>query len=579
MSQAANCSALRRWGHCLKRWRALAGRLSLGWGLWLCAWLGMWSVAVAQPLGPVTPPAPLAQAALDSPRLALIRARGQLIVGVKTDYPPFGQLDAAGRSEGLEHDLAADLARRLGVQLSKVAVTGANRLQKLEEGSIDVVLATLGDTADRRRIATLIEPNYYASGVTLLMPPELHVRDWSELRGRSVCATQGSYFNRSMAQRYLLNLQMYNSGRDAKLAVRDRRCAGYLFDNTAIAGDLRRPEWAGYHAPLPVVLPTPWALAIARSERGLGFERWLGDVVADWHRSGFLIERERAWGLPASDFLQQTRALWRREVFKGEPLCQRQTDGQWPSACRNQVFLSSSDVGGLHRLGLWVKEQSGLDFTFVYDGYDRSRFLRGLLTTLALMLASVALSLLMGVVGALVVEARWPVWSAAMHAASTVGRMTPPLLVMYLLVFGLGSQLAQSVGWQLPPGVVVVACLGFYTGSSVLVALLFAADVQRHSDPAYRLRRDNLRALVAQSSGHITAALVNVSKATMMASAFAVPELMSAVTTIMTDNGNVALMMNVLLLVFLALIFVTFRALGWIERRFMQAPLRRRGTA
>lgn len=562
---------MRRLKHCTSPWPG-------GQPLWHCMvclvlWLGVGLGAQAQGVAPARPGAQ-AQVAQDSPRLALIRERGRLIVGVKTDYPPFGQLDAAGQSEGLEHDLAADLARRLGVQLSKVAVTGANRLQKLEEGSIDLVLATLGDTAERRRIATLIEPNYYASGVTLLMPPELHVRDWAELRGRTVCATQGSYFNRTMAQRYLLNLQMYNSARDAKLAVRDRRCVGYLFDNTAIAGDLRRPEWAAYQAPLPVVLPTPWALAIARSERGLGFERWLSDVVADWHRSGFLLERERAWGLPASDFLRQTRALWTREVFKGEPLCQRQADGQWPSACRNPVFLSSTDVGGLHRLGLWLKEQTGLDATFIYDSYDRSRFLRGLATTLGLMFASVILSVAMGVLGALVVEARWPLLSVAMHAASTVGRMTPPLLVMYLLLFGLGSLLVQRTGWQLPPAAVVVGCLGFYTGSSVLVALLFAADVQRQADPAYRLRLNNLRALVALSSGHITAALVNVSKATMMASAFAVPELMSAVTTIMTDNGNVALMMNVLLLVFLALIFVTFRTLGWVERRFMQAPLR-----
>ncbi|MFX5957167.1 transporter substrate-binding domain-containing protein, partial [Acinetobacter baumannii] len=49
-----------------------------------------------------------------SERLALIRERGSIIVGVKTDYPPFGMLDASGNPEGFEHDLAADIARRLG---------------------------------------------------------------------------------------------------------------------------------------------------------------------------------------------------------------------------------------------------------------------------------------------------------------------------------------------------------------------------------------------------------------------------------------------------------------------------------
>ena len=69
-----------------------------------------------------------------SERLALIKQRGALIVGVKTDYAPFGMLNAAGTPEGFEHDLAADVAKRLGVALTKVSVTGANRLQRLEEG-------------------------------------------------------------------------------------------------------------------------------------------------------------------------------------------------------------------------------------------------------------------------------------------------------------------------------------------------------------------------------------------------------------------------------------------------------------
>ena len=119
-----------------------------------------------------------------SDRLAQIKRRGTLIVGVKTDYPPFGTVNAAGLPVGFEHDLAEDLARRIGVALTKVSVTSANRLQKLAEGSVDVVIATQGDTAERRKIATQIEPNYYASGVTLFVPPDSTLRDWSEVRGQ-----------------------------------------------------------------------------------------------------------------------------------------------------------------------------------------------------------------------------------------------------------------------------------------------------------------------------------------------------------------------------------------------------------
>ncbi|TSA06132.1 MAG: ABC transporter substrate-binding protein, partial [Comamonadaceae bacterium] len=467
------------------------------------------------------------EAPRSSERLALVKQRGSLIVGVKTDYPPFGFLNASGVSEGFEHDLAKDIARRLGVSLTKVTVSGANRLQKLEEGSVDMLLSTTGDTAERRKIVTMVEPNYYASGVTLFMPPEQNINDWSETRGKKVCATQGSYFNRIMAQRYLLDLQMFNSARDAKLAVRDRRCIGYLFDNTAIQGDLRLPEWAGFKAPLAPVLNTPWAIAIARREAGSEFERLLGDIVADWHRSGFAIQREKVWGLPASTFLADTHALWKKLDANGNSLCQREISGQWPGVCRNPVFLSSTDTTGLRRLGLWFKENTGLDLSLVYDEYDRTRFLLGLGTTVLLMLLCVSGSLLLGVLGALLAEAKVRVISRLTWMASVVGRMTPPLLVMYLLLFGLGSMLMTTYGISVSPFAVVVWCLSYYTGSSIATALLFAADVKRQSNPAFQLRWGNMRELIAVSSGHVTAALVNVSKATMMASAVAVPELLS----------------------------------------------------
>ena len=509
------------------------------------------------------------EAPRSSERLALVKQRGSLIVGVKTDYPPFGFLNASGASEGFEHDLAQDIARRLGVSLTKVTVSGANRLQKLEEGSVDMLLSTTGDTVERRKIVTMIEPNYYSSGVTLFMPPEQNINDWSETRGKKVCATQGSYFNRIMAQRYLLELQMFNSARDAKLAVKDRRCIGYLFDNTAIQGDLRLPEWAGFKAPLAPVLGTPWAIAIARREAGSEFERLLGDIVADWHRSGFAIQREKVWGLPASTFLADTHALWKKLDASGKPLCEREASGHWPSVCRNPVFLNSTDTTGLRRLGLWFKENTGLDLSLIYDEYDRTRFLLGLGTTVLLMLLCVSVSLLLGVLGALLAEAKVRVISRLIWIASVLGRMTPPLLVMYLLLFGLGSMLMATHGISVSPFAVVVWCLSFYTGSSIMTAFLFAADVKRQANPVFQLRWGNMGELIATSSGHVTAALINVSKATMMASAVAVPELLSVATTIMTENGNVGVMMNVLLLTFLLLIFATVRVLKLLERKLL----------
>jgi len=46
-----------------------------------------------------------------------VKKRGKLVVGVKADYKPFGFRDPSGAIVGLEPDLAADVAKKLGVEL------------------------------------------------------------------------------------------------------------------------------------------------------------------------------------------------------------------------------------------------------------------------------------------------------------------------------------------------------------------------------------------------------------------------------------------------------------------------------
>src|SRR5437762_90756 len=75
-----------------------------------------------------------------------IKKKGVLVVGVKTDYPPWGTRDASGNIVGMEPDMAADVAKRLGVKVELVAVVSSNRMQFLQQGKIDLMIATMSDT-------------------------------------------------------------------------------------------------------------------------------------------------------------------------------------------------------------------------------------------------------------------------------------------------------------------------------------------------------------------------------------------------------------------------------------------------
>src|SRR4051795_12690146 len=119
--------------------------------------------AAAAALGLALATVPVAAQTLDK-----IRQRGVLVVGTKADYKPFGFRDTSGAIVGFEPDLARDVAGRLGVRLELEPVVSSNRMQFLQQGKIDLMLATMNVTQERRQTVGIIDPSYYASGVNVL---------------------------------------------------------------------------------------------------------------------------------------------------------------------------------------------------------------------------------------------------------------------------------------------------------------------------------------------------------------------------------------------------------------------------
>lgn len=235
-----------------------------------------------------------------------IKSAGKIVVGVKQDYRPWGYLDASGKTIGFEIDLAQDVATRLGVELELVPVVASNRMEFLQQGKIDLIIATLGDTEERRKVVGMIEPNYYASGANVLLPKAAGVATWQDLSGKDICALQGSYYNKKVQQDYGANLVAFAGVPEATAALANGSCLGFLYDNTWIESQVASdPQWAEYHMPLPTEQLTPWAIAVPLEDLEGPYGTFMHDVSTEWHKSGFLIERNAANGIAPNPFLQE----------------------------------------------------------------------------------------------------------------------------------------------------------------------------------------------------------------------------------------------------------------------------------
>ena len=495
--------------------------------------------------------------------LQSIKQRGEISIGVKTDFAPFGFLDLGGAPIGLEIDLARRVADDLGVRVRLVPVTTENRFHRLEQGAVDLIIATAGDTQERRALATAIEPNYYGSGVNILLRPESSSKSWQELRGQRICALHGAYFNRAMTQRHILDLVLFRSVRDALLALQDGRCLGFLYTDVAVGHYRARPEFARYGSLDEATLIAPWAISIPRSERGTDFAILLSNMIAGWHREGLVIELEKRWNVRPSKFVQDAHELWRSRDASGNYVCVQQADGQLPVACRNKAFVTSGDVDGGQKFGLWLKEQFDINLSIIYDPFDRQRYMTGLLYTLLLSVGSIVFALAMGFLGAKVVFSGGRLARFIATPLLNVGRMTPAILQMFLLFFGASGWLNAQFGVSLSPLSVGILALGLYHGSIIVFALLDGAEVLRGQNKHFRLTLGTLPDLLSVSAVGVRSAMSNLTKATTIASAISVPELLSATIAIISDQGNPDVMMPLLLVAFY--IYTGLFIAGWMK--------------
>jgi polar amino acid transport system substrate-binding protein len=88
--------------------------------------------------------APAAAAKLDA-----IKARGKLLVGVTESSPPFSFRDDGKGIVGYDVDLAAQVAKRLGVAAEKIPIINADRIPALQRDRVDLV--AVGMTRSKKR--------------------------------------------------------------------------------------------------------------------------------------------------------------------------------------------------------------------------------------------------------------------------------------------------------------------------------------------------------------------------------------------------------------------------------------------
>ncbi len=204
-----------------------------------------------------------------------IKKKGVLVVGTKADYRPFGFLDP----------------------------------QFLQQGKIDMMIATMSDTPERRKIVDIVEPSYYGSGTNVLAPKSAALKSWDQLRGKKVCLIQGAFYNKELQEKYGVEGVAFPGTAEAYAALKNGSCVGFAYDDTAIVGEMQKPEWSDYEMPLDSILFVPWGLAVKQGEKNLA--DFMSKTAVEWHKSGLIQDLEKKWGIKPTKFAQEMREKYK----------------------------------------------------------------------------------------------------------------------------------------------------------------------------------------------------------------------------------------------------------------------------
>jgi polar amino acid transport system substrate-binding protein len=233
--------------------------------------------------------------------LQVIRDRGFLSVGVKTNLFPMGFRDESGKLVGFEIAMARRLAEELlgsSAAVRLIPVRNVDRLQAVASGQVDVAIASVTATESRRRWVDFTAPYYFERSMIMVQGsgPTTQIQTLADLLGESVAVLKGSSAIETLNGEGL-NLTMVEvENYDAGLAqLRSGQVKALVGDRIMLLGILRqepslqflKEEFGLY--PMAIAMPKGVDSASLRSGVNAAIERW--------QQNGWLRSQWIQWNL------------------------------------------------------------------------------------------------------------------------------------------------------------------------------------------------------------------------------------------------------------------------------------------
>ena len=223
--------------------------------------------------------------------------RGILRVGVKQDLPNFGYRNPENNQyTGMEVEIAKKIAAELGVDIEFTPVTAQTRGALLDNGQLDMVIATFTITEERKELYNFTTP-YYTDAVGFLVRKDSKIQSsWEALDGLTIGVTQGSIqwglLEEIAAEKGIeLNFRELGSNSEVVVALAAHRVDAFSIDQSILSAFLGKTN------ELLDLQYQPSEYGIVTKKSNTDLANYLDELVQDWTEDGTLQEIYDEFGL------------------------------------------------------------------------------------------------------------------------------------------------------------------------------------------------------------------------------------------------------------------------------------------
>ena len=206
-----------------------------------------------------------------------IKSSGTINIGVFSDKSPFGYVDENGEYQGYDVYFANRIGQDLGVKINYVSTEAANRIEYLQTGKVDIILANFTVTPERAQEVDFALP-YMNVALGVISPENAVITSLDQIGADD----QVIVISGTTAETYLeknnpeIKLQKYDAYAEAKTAFENGNGVAWANDNTeVIAFSIENP---GYTVGIPS-LGSADTIAPAVTKGNTTLLNWLNDEI------------------------------------------------------------------------------------------------------------------------------------------------------------------------------------------------------------------------------------------------------------------------------------------------------------